>query len=124
LRRRAEFAGSKRGILAAFGVGTIDQGLLAMLRTKHVFVRLFGLAHRDVVIGEVHAYDTYMTILLERLLEWLGARLARGVIVGDLASYAARATSSRVSWAYLLPALAGDLSFRFPGSRCSSVRMG
>jgi CRISPR-associated endonuclease/helicase Cas3 len=69
----AWFAGSKRGILAAFGVGTIDQGLLAVLQTKHVFVRLFGLAQRVIVIDEVHAYDTYMTTLLERLLEWLGA---------------------------------------------------
>ncbi|MGD9891024.1 MAG: CRISPR-associated helicase Cas3' [Dehalococcoidia bacterium] len=69
----AWFAGSKRGLLAAFGVGTIDQGLLAILQTKHVFVRHFGLAHRVVVIDEVHAYDTYMSALLERLLTWLAA---------------------------------------------------
>jgi len=63
----------KRGLLAPFGVGTIDQALLAVLQTRHVFVRLFGLAHKTVVIDEAHAYDTYMTTLLERLVEWLAA---------------------------------------------------
>ena len=67
------FTYRKRGLLAAFGVGTIDQALLTGLRTRHVFVRLFGLSGKAVVIDEVHAYDTYMTTLLERLLEWLAA---------------------------------------------------
>jgi CRISPR-associated endonuclease/helicase Cas3 len=67
------FTQGKRGLLAPFGVGTIDQALLAILQTKHVFVRLFGLAHKTVIIDEVHAYDTYMTNLLSRLLEWLAA---------------------------------------------------
>jgi len=67
------FTHRKRGLLAPFGVGTIDQALLAVLQTRHVFVRLFGLAHKTVIIDEVHAYDAYMTTLLERLLEWLAA---------------------------------------------------
>jgi len=67
------FTYRKRGLLAPFGVGTVDQALMAALQTKHVFVRLFGLAHKIVVIDEVHAYDTYMSELIERLLEWLGA---------------------------------------------------
>ncbi|MBI2936251.1 MAG: CRISPR-associated helicase Cas3', partial [Chloroflexi bacterium] len=67
------FTHRKRGLLAPFGVGTIDQALLAILQTKHVFVRLFGLAHKPVILDEVHAYDTYMSTLLERLLEWLAA---------------------------------------------------
>ncbi len=67
------FTYRKRGLLAPFGVGTVDQGLLAILQTRHVFVRLFGLAHKCVIIDEVHAYDTYMTTLLGRLLMWLGA---------------------------------------------------
>ncbi|MCL4465046.1 MAG: CRISPR-associated helicase Cas3', partial [Chloroflexi bacterium] len=67
------FTYRKRGLLAPFGVGTIDQALLAALQTRHVFVRLFGLAHKTVILDEVHAYDAYMTALLERLLEWLGA---------------------------------------------------
>ena len=67
------FTYKKRGLLVPFGVGTIDQILLAVLQTKHVFVRLFGLANKTVVIDEVHAYDAYMSTLLERLLEWLAA---------------------------------------------------
>jgi CRISPR-associated endonuclease/helicase Cas3 len=67
------FTYRKRGLLAPFGVGTVDQALLAVLQTRHVFVRLFGLAHKTVIIDEVHAYDAYMTTLLERLLEWLAA---------------------------------------------------
>ncbi|MBX3069084.1 MAG: CRISPR-associated helicase Cas3' [Thermomicrobiales bacterium] len=67
------FAGGKRQLLAEEGVGTIDQALLAVLQTRHVFVRLFGLAGKTVIIDEVHAYDTYMSTLLERLIEWLAA---------------------------------------------------
>jgi CRISPR-associated endonuclease/helicase Cas3 len=67
------FTARKRGLLAPFGVGTVDQILLAVLQTRHMFVRLFGLAGKTVIIDEVHAYDTYMSTLLERLLEWLAA---------------------------------------------------
>ncbi len=67
------FLSKKRALLAPYGVGTVDQALMAVLQVRHVFVRLFGLAGKPVVIDEVHAYDTYMTGLLERLLEWLAA---------------------------------------------------
>lgn len=75
------FTHRKRGLLAPFGVGTIDQALLAALATHHVFVRHFGLAHKTVIIDEVHAYDTYMSTLLERLLAWLGALGASVVLL-------------------------------------------
>lgn len=64
------FMHRKRGLLAPYGVGTVDQILLAALQTRHAFVRLFGLAGKTIIIDEVHAYDAYMTTLLERLLEW------------------------------------------------------
>jgi CRISPR-associated endonuclease/helicase Cas3 len=51
----------------------VDQILMAALTSRHVFVRLFGLAGKTVIVDEVHAYDTYMSTLLERLLEWLAA---------------------------------------------------
>jgi len=66
-------ANKKHGLLAPYGVGTIDQALLAVLQIKHVFVRLFGLAGKCVILDEVHAYDAYMTTLMERLLNWLAA---------------------------------------------------
>lgn len=74
------FTARKRGLLAPFGVGTVDQALLAALVTRHVFVRLFGLAGRVVILDEIHAYDTYMSTLIERLVEWLAA-LGSSVVV-------------------------------------------
>jgi CRISPR-associated endonuclease/helicase Cas3 len=65
------FTAKKRPLLAPFGVGTIDQSLLSVLQTKHWFVRLFGLAGKVVIFDEVHAYDTYMSTILERLMYWL-----------------------------------------------------
>ncbi len=75
------FTYRKRGLLAPFGVGTVDQILLAALQTRHVFVRLFGLAHKTVVIDEVHAYDTYMSQLLDILIQWLAALGASVVLL-------------------------------------------
>lgn len=75
------FAESKRALLSSYGVGTIDQALLAVLQVKHGFVRLFGLSGKTVIIDEVHAYDVYMSTLLESLLEWLGAMQAPVVLL-------------------------------------------
>ncbi len=65
--------GRKQQILAPFGVGTVDQVLMSVLRTQHHFVRLFGLSGKTVILDEVHAYDAYMSTLLERLITWLAA---------------------------------------------------
>jgi CRISPR-associated endonuclease/helicase Cas3 len=73
LRASAWFAQRRRGLLATFAVGTIDQALMAALPVRHHALRLAALADRVVVLDEIHAYDTYMSTLLERLLEWLGA---------------------------------------------------
>lgn len=75
------FLSSKRALLAPFGAGTIDQALLSVLRTKHAFVRQLGLAGKTVVLDEVHAYDTYTSTLLDRLVAWLGALGASVVIL-------------------------------------------
>ena len=63
----------KRTLLAPFGVGTVDQTLMSILQTRHFFVRLFGLSHKVVIFDEVHAYDTFMNTLFDRLLVWLSA---------------------------------------------------
>lgn len=65
--------GRKRGLLASFVVGTVDQLLMAALKTRHVQLRHLGLAGKVVVIDEVHAYDSYMSTYLKRVLTWLGA---------------------------------------------------
>lgn len=67
------FMGRKRAILANHVVGTIDQGLFAALKAKHVVLRHLGLASKVVIIDEVHAADDYMRTYLKRVLAWLGA---------------------------------------------------
>ncbi len=71
IRAQGWFLPRKRTLLAPFGVGTVDQALMSVLQTRHFFVRLFGLGQKVLVFDEVHAYDTYMSTLLERLLAWL-----------------------------------------------------
>jgi len=65
------FGPRKRALLAPFGVGTIDQAELAALNVRYSPLRLVGLAGKVLIIDEVHAYDVYMTTVIERLLEWL-----------------------------------------------------
>lgn len=60
----------KKAMLAHVGVGTIDQALLGVLPAKHAPLRLLGLHHKVLVVDEVHAYDDYVSRLLERLLEF------------------------------------------------------
>lgn len=67
------FSPRKRALLAPFGVGTIDQAELAALNVRHTPLRLAGLAGKVVILDEVHAYDTYMTTVIQRLLTWLCA---------------------------------------------------
>ena len=69
----AWFQGRRRGLLAQFGAGTVDQAMLAALRTRFLPLRLLGLAGKVVVVDEVHAYDVYMSTIIARLLEWLAA---------------------------------------------------
>ena len=73
VQRASWFTKRKRGLLATYGVGTVDQALLAVLQSKHFFVRLHGLAGKTIIFDEVHAYDTYMSSLFDELLTWLGA---------------------------------------------------
>lgn len=65
------FLPRKRTLLAPFGIGTVDQALMSVLQTRHFFVRIYGLGQKVVIFDEVHAYDTYMSALFERLLRWL-----------------------------------------------------
>lgn len=67
----AWFNHAKRGLLAPFAVGTIDQALMAAMNVKHGFVRAFGLAGKVVILDEVHTYDAYTGTLLDALVELL-----------------------------------------------------
>lgn len=66
----AWFRPTRRAMLAAHGVGTVDQAMLAGMNVKFGFLRLYGLADRVLVLDEVHAYDAYMSAIICRLLNW------------------------------------------------------
>ena len=63
----------KRALLTPYAVGTIDQAMLSVLQAKHHFVRQFGLSRKVIVFDEIHSYDTYMYVAIERLFNWLHA---------------------------------------------------
>lgn len=67
----AWFNQAKRGLLAPFAVGTIDQALMAAMNVKHGFVRAFGLAGKVVILDEVHTYDAYTGTLMDALIDLL-----------------------------------------------------
>lgn len=67
----AWFAQGKRGILAPFAVGTVDQALMAVMNVKHGFVRTFGLAGKVVILDEVHSYDSFTGTILDALVDAL-----------------------------------------------------
>lgn len=67
------FSPKKRALLAPYGVGTVDQAELCVLSARHYMLRLFGLAGKVVIIDEVHAYDTYMSTVIDHLLTWLAS---------------------------------------------------
>jgi CRISPR-associated endonuclease/helicase Cas3 len=58
----------KRGLLAPFAVGTLDQALMAVMNVNHGAVRAFGLAGKVVILDEIHSYDAYTGALLDTLV--------------------------------------------------------
>ena len=67
---------NKRSLLATAGVGTIDQVLLAVLKSKHQSLRVLGLVGKVLIVDEVHACDDYLPRVLQNDLE-LHARKRR-----------------------------------------------
>lgn len=65
------FLPKKRALLFPYGVGTIDQLLLAVLKTRHYAVRYFGVAGKVIILDEIHSYDIYTSELIQNLIEKL-----------------------------------------------------
>lgn len=70
-----------RALLSPFGIGTIDQVTLAAQKSRHWFLRLFGLVNKTVIIDEAHAYDLYQQRLLEAAIAWLADAGASVVVL-------------------------------------------
>ncbi len=64
---------AKRLLMAPFGVGTIDQLLMAVINVRHAGMRNLGIAGKVVILDEVHSYDVYtgslLCVLVQRLRE-------------------------------------------------------
>lgn len=67
------FRPRKRALLAAHAVGTVDQAMLGILRSKFFILRLLGIAGKVLIIDEIHAYDAYMSRIIDRLVQWCSA---------------------------------------------------
>lgn len=70
-----------RGLLSPFGIGTVDQIVLAAQKSRHWFLRLFGLAQKSVIIDEAHAYQMYQQRLLGTAITWLAEAGASVIIL-------------------------------------------
>jgi CRISPR-associated endonuclease/helicase Cas3 len=86
----AWFAQGKRGILAPFAVGTIDQALMAVMNVKHGFVRAFGLAGKVVILDEVHSYDSFTGTILDALVKALRELHCTVIILSATLTHARR----------------------------------
>ncbi|WP_323666433.1 CRISPR-associated helicase Cas3' [Pectobacterium punjabense] len=58
----------KKALLADIGVGTLDQVLMAVMPFRHQSLRVLGLQNKLLILDEVHAYDAYMSKLIELLI--------------------------------------------------------
>ncbi len=65
------FSDNRKALLAPFGVGTIDQALMATMATRFSALRLFALSGKVIVIDEVHSYDPYTSALVDEAVKWL-----------------------------------------------------
>ncbi len=63
----------RRALMAQFGVGTIDQALLAVLPVRHAALRLQGLKGKVLIVDEAHAFDPYVQRELLELLRFHAA---------------------------------------------------
>ncbi len=89
---RAWFASGRRGLLAPFAVGTVDQALLGVVAAKWFFLRQFALAGKVVVLDEVHSYDLYTSTLIQHLVQRLRELQATPVILSATLTAKQRAT--------------------------------
>jgi len=104
---REWFRPLRRALLAPDGVGTVDQVLLAALHVKFGVLRWLGLRTKVLVVDEAHAYDAYMTTILQQLLKWCRALEIPVILLSATLSARQKKT--------LVAAYGGDLAALNPG---------
>lgn len=105
----------KRFFSAMIGVGTIDQALLAVLRTKHAHLRGAALMRLMLVIDEVHASDAYGQALTEALLaDHLAAGGEAALLSATLGARARCRYASPATRSASLPTLAEAIEAPYP----------
>lgn len=67
------FEHGRRAILAPFAAGTVDQALMGAMRVPWAGLRLFGLAGKVVILDEIHSYDAYTSVIIDKLITLLSA---------------------------------------------------
>ena len=63
--------GRRKGLLSPIGAGPLDQVLLAFVRSKFFFLRLWALQQKVIIVDELHSYSPYMLQLLAQALPTL-----------------------------------------------------
>lgn len=101
---------AKNFLAARVAVGTIDQALLGVLPVKHALFRAGALARSLLVVDEVHASDTYMSTLLEHLLDNHVTGGGRALLLSATLGAEARARLLKAS----LPSLAEARALPYP----------
>ncbi len=102
--RMSWYRGSKRALGADFGVGTIDQALMAVIAVKHWALRMHFLSQKVVILDEVHSYDAHTFMLCRILIRALVSRGLPVIVMSatlcqrDRQLLAAEALHGRATW--------------------------
>ncbi len=80
----------RRALLAQFGVGTIDQAVMAVLPVRHAVLRQQGLKGKVLVVDEAHAFDPYLQRELVELLRFHAALGGSAILLSATLTQAVR----------------------------------
>ncbi len=88
---------NRRALLGDIGIGTIDQALLAVMRTRFSALRLWGLSSKILIVDEAHEVsgDGYMAALLTALLRVHAEQGGSAILLSATLPIAARCQLTR-----------------------------
>lgn len=53
-----------------FAIGSVDQAMSGVRKEKYSLLRFIGVMSKGILLDEVHAYDSYMLVIIEALLRF------------------------------------------------------